>query len=151
MSRLQCADRLLLLLRKIAGAVRLGLTRGLSLAFPTLADLSEVLGSESWSGRDAPRGLTYLVDTTPDRDEQGAQEATSRWLRIMGHAETETDRYVRVNDHPADRYVLTLPGTVADRVAPEDDRIDNLRFAGDWTATSINGGSVEAAFESGAA
>ena len=127
-----------------------GITTGFGRGFPTLADLSEVLGSESWSGRDAPRGLTYLVDTTPDRDEQGAQEATSRWLRIMGHAETETDRYVRVNDHPADRYVLTLPGTVADRVAPEDDRIDNLRFAGDWTATSINGGSVEAAFESGA-
>ena len=38
----------------------------------------------------------------------------------------------------------------ASDIAGNRPTIDNLRLCGDWVATSINGGSVEAAFESAA-
>src|SRR5690606_8309553 len=58
-------------------------------------------------------------------------------------------QYLRVNDDPPERYVLTLPGTTRHRPRPDAAGLDNLFFAGDWTRTRINGGSVEAAVESG--
>ena len=126
-----------------------GITTGFGDGYPTAADLSEVLQSERWTGARRPTALTYLVDTTPDGDVNAAHRAADRWVQAAGIASAERERYVRVNVEPADRYVLTLPGTVRERLTPEDDRIAGLRFAGDWTSTSINGGSVEAAFESG--
>ena len=58
-------------------------------------------------------------------------------------------QYLRVNVDPSERYVLSLPGTTRHRLAPEDSGFRNLLLAGDWTRTSVNGGSVEAAVESG--
>ena len=46
-------------------------------------------------------------------------------------------------------YFMSLPGTTSARLAPRESGFDNLTFAGDWTRTRINGGSVEAAVESG--
>lgn len=124
-----------------------GITTGFACGYPTFADLSEVLASERWDA-DGPRGLAYLVDTAPD-DTADADQAVSRWAQASMPPGDEVSRYVRVNAEPSERYVLSLPGTLEDRLSPEDRRVPNLRYAGDWTATSINGGSVEAAFESG--
>ncbi|MEZ4235596.1 MAG: FAD-dependent oxidoreductase [Myxococcota bacterium] len=44
---------------------------------------------------------------------------------------------------------MTLPGSLRHRLPPEDGTVDGLFLAGDWTRTSIDGGSVEAAVESG--
>ena len=56
---------------------------------------------------------------------------------------------MRVNCRPTEKYVLSLPGTTRFRLRPDESGFENLFFAGDWTRTRINGGSVEAAVESG--
>lgn len=53
------------------------------------------------------------------------------------------------NVNPTDRYVLSLPGTVQDRISPLDDTYDNLTVVGDWTECGLNLGCVEAAVMSG--
>jgi hypothetical protein len=58
-------------------------------------------------------------------------------------------QYLRLNHEPSEQYVLSLPGTTRFRLAPAESGFDNLVLAGDWTRTRINGGSVEAAVESG--
>ncbi len=129
-----------------------GITTGFSPGFPTFADLSDLLGSERWVDGPRPGGLVYLVDTAPETGAEDPTELLHRW-EAQACARFGTgpvlSRYVRSNLEPAERYVLTLPGSVGHRLRPDDARVANLRFAGDWTATSINGGSVEAAFESG--
>lgn len=127
-----------------------GITTGFRSGLPTFADLSEVLQSEDWPDTAAPSGLFYLVDTTPTQEPVDVESAVERWASASGLTPQDVrDRYVRLNVEPTERYVLTLPGSTDARLRPEDDRIGNVRFAGDWTCTSINGGSVEAAFESG--
>lgn len=58
-------------------------------------------------------------------------------------------QYWRANTSPWERYVLTPAGTVADRLPSGDSGFANLKLAGDWTATGIDGGCVEAAVISG--
>jgi uncharacterized protein with NAD-binding domain and iron-sulfur cluster len=58
-------------------------------------------------------------------------------------------QYVRVNVEPSERYVLSVPGSSAHRIAPGDTDFDNLYVAGDWTACGLNAGCVEAAAMSG--
>jgi Flavin containing amine oxidoreductase len=58
-------------------------------------------------------------------------------------------QYWRANTTPWERYVLTPAGTVADRLPSGDSGFANLKLAGDWTATGIDGGCVEAAVISG--
>jgi len=53
------------------------------------------------------------------------------------------------NVNPTDRYVLSLPGTVHNRISPLDDTYDNLTVVGDWTECGLNLGCVEAAVMSG--
>jgi uncharacterized protein with NAD-binding domain and iron-sulfur cluster len=67
---------------------------------------------------------------------------------FLGHAGF-AGQYVRANVEPSERYILSLPGTTKRRLPPERSGFENLFLAGDWTKTSINGGSVEAAVESG--
>ena len=127
--------------------------------FATTANLSEVLDAEAWSGPERPRGLVYLVDTMPTpTDGSNALDAVARdverWCEvaakpILGRAPRHASPpYVRANVDDWERYVLSLPGTTKHRIEPAGTRIGNLRLAGDWVRTSINGGSVEAAFES---
>lgn len=135
----------------------LQVTTGGSGAFATAADLSEVLTAESWP-EPAPRGLVYLVDTVPDdaATEAEVRGDVTRWLRQSAakHLDHEArlvgPPYVRANVEPWERYVLSLPGTTKHRLRPDETGVANLRFAGDWVKTSIDGGSVEAAFESAA-
>ncbi len=58
-------------------------------------------------------------------------------------------RFNRANVDPSESYVQTFPGSVKYRLAADGSGVDNLYLAGDWTKTRINGGSAEAAFESG--
>ena len=58
-------------------------------------------------------------------------------------------QYWRANTSPWERYVLTPAGTVEHRLSSGDSGFDNLKLAGDWTATGIDGGCVEAAVISG--
>ncbi len=58
-------------------------------------------------------------------------------------------QYFRANVEPSDRYVLSLPGTLAYRLSPLEVTCDNLTVAGDWTACGFMEGCVEAAVMSG--
>ncbi len=60
-------------------------------------------------------------------------------------------QYWRANVDPSERYVLSVPGTIQYRLRAEHSGVDNLFLAGDWLVSSVNGGCVEAAVESGMA
>ncbi len=59
------------------------------------------------------------------------------------------EQYFRANIDPSERYVLSLPGTSKYRLKSWESGFDNLWFAGDWTATGLDWGSVESAAMSG--
>jgi uncharacterized protein with NAD-binding domain and iron-sulfur cluster len=58
-------------------------------------------------------------------------------------------QFWRANFAPAERYVLSLPGTIQHRLRAKDTRFDNLVLAGDWTANGFDAGCLEAAVTSG--
>jgi len=64
------------------------------------------------------------------------------WSLLVGH-------YLRANVEPSERYVLSVPGSSAYRIAADDTDFKNLYVAGDWTACGLNVGCVEAATMSG--
>ncbi|MCB9676262.1 MAG: NAD(P)-binding protein [Alphaproteobacteria bacterium] len=133
------------------------------------ADLTDVVRAEAWD--QAVGHLAYFVDTHPDGPVDaaallraqldgpmlerwpGARDATGRFDRSLlvhqGDGDPLDAQYTRANVRPWERYVLTPPGSTVHRLPPEHAGIANLRLAGDWTRTSIDGGSVEAAAESG--
>lgn len=53
------------------------------------------------------------------------------------------------NVNPTDRYVQSLPGSIAFRISPLDMTFDNLTIAGDWTASGLDTGCIESAVMSG--
>lgn len=58
-------------------------------------------------------------------------------------------QFWKANVSPTDRYSLSIPGTIQDRVSPLEVLFDNLTIAGDWTSCGFNEGCVEAAVMSG--
>ncbi len=58
-------------------------------------------------------------------------------------------QFTRANVEPSERYVLSVPGSSACRIAPDDTDFANLYAVGDWTACTIDAGCVEAAVISG--
>jgi uncharacterized protein with NAD-binding domain and iron-sulfur cluster len=58
-------------------------------------------------------------------------------------------QYWTANVNPSDRYALSLPGSLKQRISPLDEDFDNLVVAGDWTDSGFNEGCVEAAVMSG--
>lgn len=58
-------------------------------------------------------------------------------------------QYWAANVNPTDRYVQSLPGSIAYRVSPLDMAFDNLTIAGDWTASGLDSGCIESAVMSG--
>ena len=58
-------------------------------------------------------------------------------------------QYWVAGKNPADRYVLSLPGTVSKRLRTDGAGFANLLLVGDYTLTGISAGSVEAATMSG--
>jgi uncharacterized protein with NAD-binding domain and iron-sulfur cluster len=64
-------------------------------------------------------------------------------------AESLSHQFWRANFAPAERYVLSLPGTVEHRLSAEGTRFHNLVLAGDWTVNGFDAGCLEAAVTSG--
>jgi uncharacterized protein with NAD-binding domain and iron-sulfur cluster len=58
-------------------------------------------------------------------------------------------QFLRANVEPSERYVLSVPGSSACRIAPDDTGFPNLYAVGDWTACQLDAGCVEAAAISG--
>ena len=58
-------------------------------------------------------------------------------------------QYIRANVEPSERYVLSVPGSSAHRIPPDDTGFSNLYAVGDWTSCGLNAGCVEAAVSSG--
>jgi uncharacterized protein with NAD-binding domain and iron-sulfur cluster len=58
-------------------------------------------------------------------------------------------QFRRVNIDPTERYVLSVPGSTAFRIAPDGTGIANLYVTGDWIYCGLNAGCVEAAVTGG--
>ena len=58
-------------------------------------------------------------------------------------------QYLRANVEPSERYVLSVPGSSAHRIPPDNTGFDNLYAVGDWTSCMLDAGCVEAAVISG--
>lgn len=58
-------------------------------------------------------------------------------------------QYWIANIDLSERYVLSVPGSIGERLKAGGSGFSNLALAGDWVATSLNAGCAEAAFEGG--
>lgn len=58
-------------------------------------------------------------------------------------------QYVRANVEATERYVLSVAGSTATRLAADGSGLTNLVLAGDWTHGQWNAGCIEAATQSG--
>lgn len=143
----------------------------------TYCDMGHLLGREDWPPEDDVEYIAYVCGVLDDRDETHA-EATERvrqnalayvgldlpslWPKTVGDpwsvlfdrdgrsGQARFDaQYWRANTAPWQRYVITPAGNVKSRLPSHGAAFANLTLAGDWTATGINGGCVEAAVISG--
>jgi hypothetical protein len=91
-----------------------------------------------------------LGELWPDASKDGAFDWSALVDRNAGTGPARFDsQYWRANTSPWERYVLTPAGTVEHRLHSGDSGFANLKLAGDWTRTGIDGGCVEAAVISG--
>jgi hypothetical protein len=58
-------------------------------------------------------------------------------------------QYWRANVDPSERYVLSVAGSSAQRLATDGSGLPNLFLAGDWLRTGLDSGCVEAAVMGG--
>jgi hypothetical protein len=147
--------------------------------FETWADMTHTLATEkAWraakgmveSPHDAARSVAYFCGVVPDADASPAAAAqrkaegdVDRWLArgmqpfwpaAFGEGRTAGDLrvgtpHVQANAQGSDRYTLSLPDTIEHRVSPLDRSVMNMTIAGDWTASGLDAGCVEAAVMSG--
>jgi uncharacterized protein with NAD-binding domain and iron-sulfur cluster len=151
---------------------------GFSEPLDTWADMSHLLARETWPDP-PPASIAYFCSPSKDAnaDLPSMQDQVGRWadehlVRIWPktlNAQGEFDRnllvalnggsgserfaeqYFRQNFYGSERYVLSVPGSVGYRLAPDQSGFSNLALAGDWTLCGINAGCVEAATISGLA
>lgn len=143
-------------------------------ALSSWADWDQMLKVEDWGA--SASSLVFLCGVfvprvfagpIPDREYQFRQsqyvgEAFQKWIDLFGKriwpkafkgskfdSSLVVSAYARANIDPTEQYVQSFPGSIKHRLHPDGSGIDNLYLAGDWTATKINGGSSETAFESG--
>lgn len=57
--------------------------------------------------------------------------------------------FVRANVSASDQYVLSLPGSISQRLHPGKSGVSNLFLTGDWTRNGLDAGAFEAAVMSG--
>ena len=125
----------------------------------TVADMSQVLASEGWT---VPVDrLLYFCGPMPTAVEPAGEEAIHEYLDdlLVGSVEGAACRpfgdmelveySLHMNDKPADRFCLSLPGTIEDRIVPTVTGVSNLAVAGDWTRNGVNIGNMESAAYSG--
>ncbi len=125
------------------------------------------LGIESWPAP-APKGLLYLSGPfgsgwNTNSSDQNARDSAAKdaTLQARGFVANElgkalprftpgdlyaphnptdpmADQYIRCNIDQSARYVLCIPGGLADRPGAEPTGVSNLRLAGDWTKNGID-------------
>jgi uncharacterized protein with NAD-binding domain and iron-sulfur cluster len=144
--------------------------------FETWADMSQVIDRELWPSGEQPGSIAYFCGTQPDvvpvppysdhgfpaRQTAAAHDAAVAWIApgafnwsvlddpagASGPTRFES-QYWRANVSPAERYVLSLPGTTAARLAPGGSGFSNLYLAGDWVLNGLNVGCIESAVMGG--
>jgi uncharacterized protein with NAD-binding domain and iron-sulfur cluster len=144
----------------------------------TWADMSDLLPRETWPDP-APLSIAYFCSPSRDADipapsmeDQAGQWADEYLTQIWPETRSKegkfnrdllvsadgqsaaarfADQYFRQNFYGSERYVLSVPGSVDYRLAPDESGFTNLALAGDWTRCGINAGCVEAATISGLA
>lgn len=156
-----------------------GIMTAMGTPFETWADMTHTLETErDWriahgkspSPQDAARSVAYFCAVVPDQAAVNAAAAQNKaaadlqqWLdagmqpfwpaafRAGGTASKLRvgNPHVQANSEGSDRYTLSLPKSVAHRVSPLDRSVVNMSIAGDWTASGLDAGCVEAAVMSG--
>jgi uncharacterized protein with NAD-binding domain and iron-sulfur cluster len=122
--------------------------------FDTWSDMA-VLAGERLDGSTEPGTVAYFTNVAPDEFEDIEGTACRFVLdglsAIWPGFETTLLRgsYARLNSSPSERYTLSLPGTKAARLRPNDTSLQNVRPVGDWTHNSLSAGCIEAAVISG--
>lgn len=147
--------------------------------FETWADMTQTKASEkAWratkdrpvvADTDRARTIAYFCAVLPEREVKANSDkralvnaSLTRLLRRKikpiwpktaaqdnGAEFFEIKRYVQANWEGSDRYTLSLPGSIKYRISPLDPSVANMAVAGDWTATGLDAGCVEAAVMSG--
>ncbi len=144
----------------------------------TWGEMSQVLPSENWPIGAQPGSCEYLCGTflapaalpapgrAPDYQQSRDVEATgisNAWLdshskhfwphihKPGGGIDPQhiMSIHVQCNIGYSAQYVQTPPGSVRYRLWPNNSGFENVYVAGDWTRSTIDGGSAEAAFDSG--
>ena len=151
-----------------------GIISGLGLNYDTWADMTHTLGSErAWRTMAPPlpdrprkpvresgeaRSVAYFCGVVADDPDATVVSdldvllagMESIWPEFkVREGEAIADTFALTNVEGSDRYSLSLPGTLRDRLSPLDRSVLNLTVAGDWTACGLDAGCVEAAVMSG--
>jgi uncharacterized protein with NAD-binding domain and iron-sulfur cluster len=123
------------------------------------ADAASVTEAFHREQRDAVRAnaVGFLNNGARALWPQAVREGEFRWEILAAEGKAAAQRgarrfdsqYWAANVNPTDRYVQSLPGSIAYRVSPLDTAFDNLTIAGDWTATGLDSGCIESAVMSG--
>lgn len=128
---------------------------GLPRPFDTWANMSHVLGCETWASPQ-PRTLLYACGPWPDDAPTTAfDQARARLFSAMQRALPELGRSdvrhedIRFNVSGSERYSQSMPSELQWRPRVTDSGYDNVTLAGDWVRTGIDAGCVEAAVMSG--
>jgi uncharacterized protein with NAD-binding domain and iron-sulfur cluster len=136
--------------------------------FDAWGEMSHLLPAEHWTG-DRPRSIEYFCSALPTLNGSyaAAQAVVNAnayaflnsaighlWPKVVD-ADGRLDRsyvlyqHVQANVDPSERYVLSVPNSIALRLPPDCSTFANLYLAGDWVAGRVNSGSVEAAMAAG--
>ena len=112
------------------------------------------LRSEMEANEDAEVGHAIAVKVGEDLDALLKDKIRSVWPAAFDNNLTALDHqigrpHVQANYRGSDRYTLSLPGSIDDRISPLDRTVENMVIAGDWTACGLDAGCVEAAVMSG--
>jgi hypothetical protein len=156
-----------------------GIMSALGLPFDTWADMTHTLSSErAWRRAqrrtrveaDTARSVAYFCGVVSDAQvKKGRAHLEASLRRSLEELLADKIRHLwpsaftggrnasslvvgsheRSNTVGSDRYSLSLPGSIRDRVSPLDRGVLNLTVAGDWTACGLDAGCVEAAVMSG--
>jgi uncharacterized protein with NAD-binding domain and iron-sulfur cluster len=136
--------------------------------FDAWGEMSHLLPAEPWKG-ERPGSIEYFCSAMPTQpgtwaSAQAVAKANAYAFlnSAIGHLWPNAvdgngridprlvlRQYARANVDPSERYVLSVPNSIALRLPPDCSTFANLYLAGDWVAGRINSGSVEAAMSAG--
>jgi uncharacterized protein with NAD-binding domain and iron-sulfur cluster len=97
---------------------------------------------------------TWLVVMTLGAWPSAANGSSFAWSDIVATSSASgqarlTQQHLQANFEGSERYVLSVAGSTAFRLPPNQAPAANLYLAGDWTLNGLNAGCVEAAVMSG--